>query len=354
MASITKRTTQDGKTYYTVRIRLKGYPLQTESFNRLTDAKRWAASTESAIKEGRHFKTAEAKKHTLSELIDRYIKEELPKKKDSKKREMHLAWWRVQIGDYLLSDITQAMLVECRNKLFTEPTRLGIMRGNTTVVRYMATLSHAFTIATKEWMWINDSPMRNVSRPTEQKGRIRFLSDEERTRLLQACKESNQPFLYAIVVLALATGARKSEIMGLTWDNVDLKRGLATLTDTKNGDTRAAHLTGHALAVVKNMAKIRRIDSKLLFPSQIYPHKPVYFRAAWEAALKTAEIDNFHFHDLRHTCASYLAMNGASLAEIAEILGHKTLAMVKRYAHLSDGHVSNVVASMNAKIFGDV
>jgi len=73
---------------------------------------------------------------------------------------------------------------------------------------------------------------------------------------------------------------------------------------------------------------------------------------AWLTAIEKAGIDNFHFHDLRHSCASYLAMNGASLAEIAEVLGHKTLQMVKRYAHLSEQHTLGVVERMNKKIFG--
>jgi site-specific recombinase XerD len=90
----------------------------------------------------------------------------------------------------------------------------------------------------------------------------------------------------------------------------------------------------------------------LLFPGKVHKDEPIDLRRPFEVALKAAEITDFHWHDLRHCTASYLAMNGASLAEIAEILGHKTLQMVKRYAHLSDGHVSNVVASMNAKIFG--
>lgn len=92
----------------------------------------------------------------------------------------------------------------------------------------------------------------------------------------------------------------------------------------------------------------------MLFPSPECPQQPMELKKAWLTALKLAMVDNFRWHDIRHTTASYLAMNGASLAEIAEVLGHKTLAMVKRYAHLSDGHVSNVVASMNAKIFGCV
>ena len=84
------------------------------------------------------------------------------------------------------------------------------------------------------------------------------------------------------------------------------------------------------------------------------PKKPVDLRAPFESALKQARLENFHWHDLRHTCASYLAMNGASLAEIAEVLGHKTLQMVKRYAHLSQAHTARVVASMNDKIFGSM
>jgi integrase len=102
---------------------------------------------------------------------------------------------------------------------------------------------------------------------------------------------------------------------------------------------------------MKQHAQIRHINCDLVFPSKDFT-KPIDLRTPFENALKRAEIKDFRFHDLRHSCASYLAMNGASLAEIAEILGHKTLQMVKRYAHLSDSHTSKVVASMNEKIFG--
>jgi integrase len=156
-----------------------------------------------------------------------------------------------------------------------------------------------------------------------------------------------------VVVLALSTGMRHGEIMGLTWDAVDLNKGRAILHETKNGERRAVAITGHALELLKELGKVRRIDSKLLFPAkEIAPQKPMDLRAPWESALKKAEIQDFKFHDLRHSAASYLAMNGASLAEIAEVLGHKTLQMVKRYAHLSEGHTASVVESMNTKIFG--
>ncbi len=139
--------------------------------------------------------------------------------------------------------------------------------------------------------------------------------------------------------------------MNLTWNDVDLRRGLVVVHQTKNNERRSLPLAGHALEVLKKMSKVRRINTSLLFPGR-EPRKPVDLRTPWEAALKKAEIEDFRFHDLRHSAASYLAMNGASLAEIAEVLGHKTLQMVKRYAHLSEQHTAGVVARMNEKIFG--
>jgi integrase len=139
---------------------------------------------------------------------------------------------------------------------------------------------------------------------------------------------------------------------------VDLHQGRITLHETKNGERRVVPLAGKALELLQAHAKVRRLDTPLLFPSKVrdpktkVPVGPMDLRTPWENALKTAGIEDFRFHDLRHSAASYLAMNGASLAEIAEVLGHKTLQMVKRYSHLSEAHTAGVVARMNARIFG--
>ena len=103
------------------------------------------------------------------------------------------------------------------------------------------------------------------------------------------------------------------------------------------------------MELIKELASVRRIDTDLVFP---FKGGGQGVRPPWEAALKQAEIEDFRFHDLRHTAASYLAMNGATLAEIAEILGHKTLQVVKRYAHLTEQHTSKVVTRMTESIFG--
>jgi integrase len=353
MATIEKRITDNGETSYRVKIRLKGYPVQTATFKRLTDARKWTQDTESAIREGRHFKTSEAKKHTLADLVDRYIKDVLPKKpKQAHAQRPQLERWKSELGCYVLADITPALIVECRDKLLTEITPRGEQRSPATVVRYMAALSHAFTIAVNEWQWLEISPMSKVKKPTEPRGRVRFLDDGERSKLLQACKESPNPMLYLCVILALSSGMRQAELMGLKWQDVNLKDGYLILHETKNGDRRRVSLSGLGLQLLQEYAKIRRIDTPFLFPSDRNPQQPIDLRKAFKNAMTVAEITEFKWHDLRHCTASYLAMNGASLAEIAEVLGHKTLSMVKRYAHLSDGHVSTVVASMNAKIFG--
>ncbi|ARO88663.1 site-specific integrase [Nitrosospira lacus] len=354
MAIVEKRVKEDGKVSYRAKVRIKGFPAQTATFERKTDANKWAQDTESAIRNNRHFKTSEAKRHTLAELIERYVKDVLPTKpKSQEKQTAQLGWWKAEIGCYALADVTPSLIAKYRDKLANGVTHHGKRRSPATVNRYMAALSVAFTTAVKEWGWIENNPMLKVTKPRESRGRVRFLSDEERQALLKECKESGNPYLYPVVVLALSTGMRQGEIMGLTWDVVDLPKGRAVLHDTKNGERRPVAITGHALDLIKELSKVRRIDSKLLFPSKDKAiQKPMDLRSPWETAVKRAGLDNFHFHDLRHTAASYFAMNGASLAEIAEILGHKTLQMVRRYAHFSVGHTARVVESMNSKIFG--
>jgi integrase len=332
---------------YRVKIRRKGYPTQSATFQRLTDAKRWAQITEATIHERRHFPGNEAKRHTLTDLIERYRQDVLPHKRPSTicNQRHHLDYWQQQLGMYCLADITPARLVEYRDILKKT-------RSNATVVRYMAALSHVFTVAVKEWQWMDDNPLCKVRKPKEPRGRVRFLSDNERQRLLTVCKESASPYLYTIVILALSTGARRGEILSLTWQNVDLQRSVITLQDTKNGERRSLHLTGLALQLMHQHARVRRNDTALVFPAPD-GRKPLSVRTAWDTAVKRANIPDFRFHDLRHSAASYLAMNGASLAEIAEILGHKTLSMVKRYTHLSEQHTRHVVERMNAAVFGE-
>ena len=140
------------------------------------------------------------------------------------------------------------------------------------------------------------------------------------------------------------------ELLGLRWPYVDLKRSTLTFHQTKNGDTRTVPLVGYAWDILGLYVKVRRLDTDLVFPDAT-GRRPLCIRDAFEGAVARAGIKDFRFHDLRHTAASYLAMNGATLLDIATILGHKSLEMVKRYAHLSEAHTAGVVARMNKAIF---
>ncbi len=205
-------------------------------------------------------------------------------------------------------------------------------------------------MAHEEWEWIAHHPMSKITRPKEPRGRVRFLSPEEREQLLQACSESASPLLLPIVVLALSTGMRQNEILGLTWQDVDLERGRALLHETKNGERRVITIAGRALKLLQELAAKRDPAHCLLFPGTDGV-SPIRMRSAWDTAVRRAGLVDFRFHDLRHSAASYLAMSQATPSEIADVLGHKTLQMVKRYAHLSEAHTSSLVARMNADLF---
>lgn len=336
MANIEKRNGT-----YRVKVRLKGHPTKNATFHTRTEAKRWAQSIEASLREGR----PEENRHTLAELIDKYLLDVLPHKSRSSiyMQTQQLTYWQIHLGHYTLEAITPGMIAEHRDIL-------ARTRKSSTVRRYLAALSHTFTIAIKEYQWANENPCQKIRKPPEPKGRVRFLSEDETKRLLETCKTSRNPYLYIVVVIALATGARKMEILSLQWSDADLTRGVLTFRHTKNGETRSVPLTGYALELLKQHD--RRPNSPLVFPDAT-GKKPLSVRDAFVNTVKQAGIEDFRFHDLRHSAASYLAMNGASLLEIAEVLGHKTLSMVKRYSHLSEGHTRSVVERMNQSIFSE-
>lgn len=350
MQGIEKRINKDGSFTYRARVRIKGHRSVSESFSSLALAKKWKRDTESAIEHGRFQFPSQETKHTLANLVDRYIETILPTKpKNARNVRQHLLWWKRELGHCLLSDIKSSHIAQKRDELLSQDTFYKKSRSSTTVVRYIASLSHAFSIAVKEWEWMDENPVCKINKPKLPQGRIRFLNESEKNRLLEACKQSNSVYLYPIVVLALSTGMRKGEILTLTWDDIDFERGAILLQSTKNGERRLVPLIGLSLQLIKKLNATRK--GMLVFPSPNNPNQPLDIRSAWENTLRKAGIINFKFHDLRHTAASYLAMNNASLIEIGTLLGHKTVQMTKRYAHLSNSHLFLMTQSLNDKLF---
>ncbi|CAL94480.1 tyrosine-type recombinase/integrase [Azoarcus olearius] len=333
MATITKRQGKHGTTYK-VQIRLKGYPAETATFDRLSDARTWAAQTETAIKAGKHFGVA--KRRTLHELAEKYEQAVADSLKSFEARRGHLAYWRQAFGSSALADVSPALIAEHRDRLTKRTTERGTV-SLATVNRYIATLSALFTFAVKELQWVEANPVERVRKFGESPGRVRYLSDQERAALLTACRESRNPYLYPAVVLALSTGARQAEITTLRWQQVDFARRTIVLREgeTKNGAGRVLPLTGEALDLLRDLAKVRDIRDDRVFPVASTTRAFNSIKGAWDGAVKRAGISDFRWHDLRHTAASYLTMAGIGSMEVAKVLGHKTLQMTARYSHLS-------------------
>ena len=197
---------------------------------------------------------------------------------------------------------------------------------------------------------MQENPVLKISKPKISNERTRFLNDEERARLIRACQESESKGLYPVVILALSTGMRRGEILNLKWNDVDLDRGAILLQTTKNGERRFIPLVGIALDLLKSRHS-QPVYKFSCIPCATFSIKANRYSLCLGNCARKSRISNFRFHDLRHTAASYLAMNQASLLEIGTLLGHKTVQMTKRYAHLSNAHIHSTAARLNEKLF---
>lgn len=345
MATIQKRLTSKGEPRYRVLVRVKGRPGQNATFRRMTDAKRWAEQTEADLRRGKYFPDRAAKGRLFTELVDRYVSHGLGDVSERERavRRRHLAWWSQELGEYALADIGPRRIAEARNKLAHQPVGGRPIRP-ATQNRYLCSLSTAFRYAIRELEWLDANPVAKLDKRREPRGRVRFLDADERRRLLEACQESRNPHLHTLVLLAISTGMRQAELLALRWCDLDLDRGVAMVQDSKNGDRRSVPVVGLALEDLRRQERTAKDPYAPIFlgirGGTTFPNN------AWKAARRRAGLEDFRFHDCRHTAASYLAQSGARLHEIADILGHRTLAMVKRYAHLTEPHTLAVARRM--------
>jgi integrase len=377
MASIQKiKSPLTGDISYRAQVRVKGRS-ESETFPNRKEAEAWAVSVESAIRENRHFPHAKARRTSFDALCADYVKAVLSKFDDTQRdtRTKQVEWWAKQFHGLTVAEVTADRIAKARDACAAETFTKGkphkdketgemvppneFKRTPATVNRYIAALSHAMTFAVKERRLIDRNPVGDIRREKEPRGRTRFLSDEERKALLAACAKSDWTPLRALVLLAITTGARRGELISLKWANVDMKTGRALVQESKNDEQRTLPLAGKALEALRELKLNNSARSEYVFPAPTVvldpeTNKPQldapfeYFDSHWYSARDTAGLDDFHFHDLRHTTASMLAAQGCSLLEIADVLGHKTLAMVKRYSHLLVDHKSKVIEKMIA------
>jgi integrase len=363
MATIRKRSKADGTAVYHVQVRITGFPTRTASFRDKTTAKKWATTIEAEMIEGKHFRSVEARRRSVGEAIDRYVKDELPKKRDPTGPRSRLLWWKNAIGSTKLAEVSPALIVEHRDKLARSTFQRArpaakrsrvkpgeaeqFKRTPATVNRFLASLAHVFTIARREWHWLSHNPMSGVSKLGEPKGRVRSLSDDERTALL--AQTAKDPQLHTFVMIALSTACRAGELQKLAWADVDLKSGRLLFRETKNATPRTAWLHGAALELLEQHAKVRDLKGGLVFRS---PKGKVYrYIGPFDDAVAAAEISGFRFHDLRHSAATYLAQQGATEQQLRAIGGWKS-NVVNRYVHLAAADAKAAFQQLAEKIGG--
>lgn len=353
MATIIKTVIKSG-IRYRVLIRRARQPVLRATFSRKADAEEWARREEADIIAGSRIRGFADRKRTVGELIDRYIEAGLPGPKEAPQRKAQLLWWKERIGDLKVSDLTPQEIATHRDRLAATkiPRKDGARpRSSSTIRNYLITLSHLFSVAKREWRWATTNPVSDVRKPSPAPGRVRFLSAEELRSLLDHCAASRYALLRNAVLLSVYTGMRYSEEMTLSWADVDLTHKVIRLNETKNGTRRSVPLIGEALTVIEEMANPEHPRDALLFAGPLTPHQPADVSKHFEVACHAAGIADFRWHDLRHCFASYCTMSGASLTEVAALLGHKSIQMSARYSHLSPEH-SRGVAQRMADKFG--
>lgn len=263
--------------------------------------------------EGRHFTSTLTKATMFQEMTSKYLAEH--------------AHSRDPVTIKALSRFfNNQTLFEINTRLIAEYRRQRLEKVKpATVYLELALLRRMFNVAIKEWEWVRDNPVSKLSFSVGNKNaRSRRLTVEEEQKLLD-CAASPQ-WLRTLLVVALHTGMRRGEILNLKWQDVDFSRRTITVVRSKNGEKRAIPMTNLVQDVLKKV-KVRDISGK------IFPIAVRSLRAAYDKALSKAEIDDFTFHDLRHSFATRLVQRGVDLYKVKELLGHKTLAMTARYAH---------------------
>jgi integrase len=336
-------STKNGKFKAVIRNAKSRY-LRSKTFTRKTDARTSARRME-ADQETMEALGESGARLPFSTLTRRYM--DAFEGRDTS-RPGQIRWWETYFGDKALADITsddvRAALDDFgRGQALrwdgvapggkAKFTSRGTPRSSATVNRMRAALSAVFRFAIDEGL-LKRNPVEGVRGKTENNKRVLYLTDEERAALLEACRKSQWERLQLLVLMALMTGARQGELLNLRWQDIDFTARTAYLEKTKNGERRVITLPH---PIIEALMAFRQATG-LIFPGEKYPHKPYNFRKHWNNALLKAGITNFRFHDLRHSAASYLAMGGASLLEIADVLGHKNLETTRRYAHLSVSH----------------
>lgn len=333
---------------YLALVRLKGFRPVSRTFPTSEEAIAWAAATRRELGAQRERGQArpDLPKLTVGGLVREYLADPaITELRSYQTYHDRLDWWVAQYGAVRVLDLSVLVLREARAKLIPG-------RAPATVNRHIAAMRAA-------WNWGRAAGLVPQERtwPTklmlpEPKGRTRYLSDVELKSLLAEAKARGATE-YAMVVVSLATGVRQSELLRLTWADVDFERERARVLLSKNGESRAVHLPAVAIEALRAILRQGVVSATRCFiDSDGEPYRKDTIHHWWNVVRDRAGLTNFRWHDLRHSCASFLAQKGATLLEIGSVLGHRSPSVTMRYAHLVQGAPVTGHSALDEKLRG--
>lgn len=317
MATFEKRASG----WWQAKIRRKGLPMQSKTFEKKVDAEAWARDIENKMDRGIFQDSTEAERTSLAEVIERYMTEISIHKKGASKELVRFRWW-------MKDPLAKRMIASLKGSDFAKwrDNRLKTVSA-ATVRRDLSVVSHVFTICKKEWGINVQNPIENIRLPTARNARERRLEEGEEVRLLAALANSGKGqhaniWMRSLAIMAIETAMRQGELLSAQWKNVE--EGYIHLPDTKNGTSRNVPLSLRAKEVLAALP--RSIEGN------IFPTTQSAVTQSWRRACKRANIEGLTFHDLRHEATSRLAEK-LTMHELMKVTGHKSASMLARYYH---------------------
>lgn len=314
MATFRKRNNK-----WQVIVRHHSIGTKAQSFHCKSQAKRWAYELETALEAGQYGKLCPSKV-TLFDLLTRYLREVTPQKRGKAPEARRLnRLLKDSISLYRLNELSPHILAEFRDRRLRDGVR---------ACQYdLVLIRHCINLAINEWgLTLDKNPADMVKRPSSSPARERRLTNEELQALLKASTQTRNTCVLPVVLFAIETGMRRSEILSLEWQLIDFNKHTALLPLTKNGSSREVPLSSKAIDILSSQSK-RNIPKP-------FPTNANAFRLAWDRLRVRANIEDLKFHDLRHEAISRFFEAGLTLVEVATISGHKDPKMLFRYTHL--------------------
>ncbi len=322
MATVTKMR---GK--WQCKVRKKGYPAQSKVFIRKADAEAWGRYIETQMDRGTFGDESESASMTVAEMLQRYLKEESPKKASGTSDKARIAALIKALGQYSLRNLTSYQVTQYKRERLT-------IRSAQTVTHEINLLHRAYVVAVQEWGVRLSGPIPRTKRPTPPPGRSHRIPPSAVSQLVQATESAE---LGEIILFAVETAMRRSEIARMDWSHVDLRHMRVLLPRTKNSHQRTVPLSHTARAVLRNRTRNRE--------GRVFKLQPDSISQAFDRALTRVKMEHLTFHDLRHEAISRLFEKGLNVIEVARISGHKTLSQLGRYTHLDVKHLGERLRS---------